>query len=1105
MQVTTARTRESDHPCRDDTLTPQSLPKGLSRRFASSATAHAVEEPAAGIVRTPRRVQHWPQRQRAPTPAWAWLESGVHSDLFVKSPNRPRPSAAAFRVRFDGLNVSPTLLLPCERLRAVFDVFSAPDTTEGDWHWLSIKFKQIKEAKPDYSDLPESEVLFTTLRALALAKTGDWEYACAVMSTAVKKALDTAPNIENYPLFNAAPIELYVKTVLEAGRTKDIALVVRYGGQRFQKLLCTLPAQAASQNVGKESQRVRAAFMTAVCSLDDPWAWILTQVGDLPEGRTVNSVYHTAIVLLTAFICNKARTIEAFSLWRKITAKFNSTFISPSTTSLLAANLAEENYDDAASHVLAAMRESGGLLPHNALSRELWIYANQAKPSETLAVWDEINKRHRPTHRDRLAVATAFAVNGQIDAARKALVQLGSSETSVDALRLLHRAAVIAEDDVLALDYLNQIAAIEPSLLPFEVQLRLYAQQGKVEEAIGLFGRIVELDLKPTLKTYTTFISVFATAGDFVNAQLVFKSMQASGHEPDAPAWCALLNAYVEAGAWEEAARRVEEVPPEMQRDPDVLTTLLKAYVLAAAPLEPVLRLFRSIPQAPGQAWALVIQSAADNDNMVLARSLFVEMDTATKLDTLAPPPSVHIFSILLAAYLRVGDRESARSVYDTMIQRQIIPSSISYAIITNSFAKAPGESSFDQAHNFAMSVYSQINPGERTRARGKAMENVFTPLLIASVRSGDLSQAKRYYDLITQSGGSSRALSTKLMEAYRHAGELKPMYRVWLKLFRHACKAIPVHEHQSADQVVRKRNNVLCIPFSIAIRAFGDSGMHDRLKGLWAQMRDAGFGRDSQNYNHYAVALAQTGDLESAFHIVERVLLPRYDEVMQRYYRAMRAADGELAPVDADSSPADIVVDIEDGDDVYVGKHHLVEDEEVDAEFDEQFALTTDDVAEPEHRPPNRRHQFHPTAPQSLVDGLDASDSGVDLAILRQWRPSDILWRPSLATIATLDQAYRQLEDQRAYRAWVGVTTSDDTEAEGGEAEHVEAGEGEQVHLPEFRTVVKNPDGTPQRLTPKFMLARLNRKYAKVVSLIMFHRRKRERALALEKRERRR
>lgn len=1071
---------------------------------------------------TPRKVRNWPQRQQAPTPAWAWLEAEAHSELFTKSPTRPRPTAAAFRARFDGLNVAPTLLLPVERLRAVFEVFASPTTTDGDWYWLAQKFKQIKELDPDYSDLPESEVLFRTLRGLALAKTGDWEYACIVMSSAVKKALDVAPSIERYPIYNAQVVEEYVKTVLEAGRRDDVPSVVRFGGQRFQKLLSTLPASAASQSVGKESQRVRAVFMNALAGMDDPWAWIQTQIGTEDEGRTAKSVYHTAIVLLTALVGDKKRTIEAFSLWRKITHKFNSTLVPPSTTSLLAANLAAEGYDAAAQQVLEALHESGGLLPHQALSRELWIYANQGKPSETLAVWDEINKRHRPSPKDRLAVATSFAVNGQVDAARKALVQLGASETSVDGLRLLHRAAVIAEDDVLALDYLNQIADISPTLHPFERQLHLYAQQGKVEDAIALFGRIIELNLRPTLRCYTSFISVFANAGDFVNAQHVFKSMQASGHEPDAAAWSALLNAYIEAGAWEEAATQVEAVPEELQQDSSLLTTMLKAYVLAAAPLEPVLRLFRGMTQAPEQAWALVIQSAADNDNMVLARSLFVEMDAATQVDSLAPQPNVYVFSILLAAYLRMGDRESARSVYDTMTAREIIPSSITYGIITNSFAQAPGESSFEQAHNFAMSVYSQINPGERTHARGKAMENVFTPLLIASVRAGNMEQAKRYYDLITENGGSSRALSTKLMNAYRHAGELKPMYRIWLKLFSQACKAIPKQTSASdADPsrpVTRTRNNVLCIPFSIAIRAFGEAGLHGHLRRLWDQMRMAGFGRDSQNYNHFAIALAQTGDLESAFHIVERVLLPRYDEVVERYYQAMRDANAPtLAPVDADSTPDDIIVEIEEGDDVYQGKpldkdlYRLELEEEYRSDIDEAeldrdadaqaaatAALTTDDVAEPHQRPPNRRHQFHPTAPMSLVQGLDAEPTGIDLSILRQWRPSDVLWRPSQATIAILDQAYRQLEDQRAYRAWMGVTTSDDPEAD-------PEAEPQEVVLPDFNnTTVKNVDGSPQRMTPKMILARLNRKYARVVGLIMFHRRKQRQRLMLEERERR-
>lgn len=1062
-----------------------------------------MPDDGTAIVRTPRKMKPPRPPQAPPMPTWAWLEPDTHRALFRDSRRSDSlMSAATFRARFDGLKVSPALLLPYARLCAVFGVFNAQDTTELDWLWLKSKIQACREAEGvDFSEIPGSRVLLRHLGALVWAKLGDFEDAAIFMSSAISKAMaDDRASLDRYPEYSSQVIEEYIKTVLAAGRPEDAAEVVCFSGGALQRLLTSVPGNF---DPSAPSTRIRRAFQRAFQSMDDPWAWVSAHSGPLHGSRIApKSLDGTAKAMLAGLVADTMHTVKAFTFWRKLTLKDDAMYVPHSIASKLASDLANQEFYSAAHHVIAVLRERGGLLPHNSLSRELWIYANEGKPTESLKVWDEINLRHRPTPDDRLAVATAFAVNGQVDAAKKALEQLGTPEDSVEALRLLQRAAILAEDDELALEYLDRIAKVEPSLLPFESQLRLYAQQGKTESAITVFGRILELGLAPTLETYTSFISVFANAADHINAQNVFNSMRASGIEPDAVAWCALLNAYIEAGAWQEAATLSDGVPPEMSEHPDILTTMLKAYVIGAAPLEPVLRLFRSITLPPVQAWALAIQSAADNDNMVLARSLFVEMDAATKLDSLAPQPNVYILSILLAAYLRMGDRESARAVYDTMISRDFVPTSITYGVITNSFACAPGESSFKQAHNFAMSVYGQIKPGERTHARGKAMENVFTPLLIASVRTGNLGQAKHYYDLIAENGGNSRSLATKLMEAYRSVGQLRPLYRVWLKLFGQACKAIPPHPAQPTavpdGQHTRARNNVLAIPFSIAIRAFGDAGLHDRLKKLWTDMRTAGFGRDSQNYNHYAVALAKTGDVEGAFHIVDRVLMPRYAEVKERYHEAMRAADGQLLAVEADTTPDDVEVDIQDGDDVYDAKMNthprdVVDDEHAfdadDAAADRDAERTTSDVAEPAHRPPNRRHQYHPDVPPQLLEG----ETAVDLSILRQWRPSDVLWRPSVATLAVLDHAYRQLEDQKAYRAWIGIGTDGEEEAP-------------EVHLPEFgkAVVVREPDGSSKRMSPRLMLARLNRKYGRVVSLIMFHRRKRQQFSQEEKRERR-
>jgi hypothetical protein len=518
---------------------------------------------------------------------------------------------------------------------------------------------------------------------------------------------------------------------------------------------------------------------------------------------------------------------------------------------------------------------------------------------------------------------------------------------------------------------------------------------------------------------------------------------------------------------------------------------------------------FRRLEDPNARAWALAIQAAADDDNQVLARSLFDEMDSRSKLDPLCPAPTVYVFSILLAMYLRAGDRASSRAVYDTMIYRDILPTSVTYGIITTSYANSAGESSAEQAHNFAMTVYDITIASEMPHSRGNASENVFGPLLIAAGRAQDMDRVKQYYDLIRSTGCTSFTLTTKLMDAYRRNGQIKPMYRLWLRLFRKALHTVPrLSPGMAPDpmhKTTRSQNNLLCVPLSITMRAFAAAGLHGRIHELWRTVRTSGFGFDASNYNHLAQSLLRTGDIETAFFIVDRVLIPRYDEVRERVNRAQRMTLC-LPPVEA--SPPD-------------AEQEAIGDWDT-PELDDALAsvpmnLTSEDVAERGPRVSNRRKGFlasprgtrwaHEEETSGSGSGSGSDSNGPaepDLDILRYWRPSDILWRPSRATARLLEQVYTSLEDQRAYQAWLGVSIGDDDADLEHEHEHnaedaipaltiLDPAAARNVNNIQH-IAVKHRDGSPVHSTPKALLIRLNRRYARAVALIEFYRLKRKR-----------
>lgn len=999
------------------------------------------------------------------------------------------------------IEVAEAFLKPDRRSRVV-----EPPNGE-DWRWLAETLNICKDSNPPWEELSWSQSLFRFLRGVALAHTGQWEHARANIALGLKVAMDEWPTSNDLPQWDHMALKAYFELCRRARRAEDVAEVVRYAGNRTQLVL----NQVMPGHMTEAESELRSDFYTALNEISDPSKWFQEQYEiACRDGPVSNVLKRVAQVLLAALLSDPSRSDDAFSLWQTITHTYESVPVPSVMASILATHLAERGDIGGARLVFRSIHKDAKIT-HPVLSHELAFYAKHAYMEDAQRTWTLITSQFSPSRRDRLSLATAYAMTGNHDNTMEALQSLFGQGIADDlaGITILQRACIAANDAEGARKYLDRAEAVAQAsgvAVPqnlYAALLTLYSRKADVHGAIDMFVRMEDR----TIKAYTSVIQAFTNSGDNAGARAFFDDMLKMGITADAIAWSAVLNASIEAGEWLEAARQCEKIPTRLIRDKGLATTVLKAFVLATAPLDRVLSIFNSIPApAPAHAWALVIQSAADNRDLVKARQLFQNMEDLAKDDERAHEPNVYVMSILLAAYLRAGDRSSARAVYDTMISREVLPTSVTYGIITASFANAPGDNSMEQAHNFASSVYENVIASELPRARGTAAENVFGPLLVAAGRQGDISRARGYYDLIYSESRTSITLTAKMMDAYRQAGNIKMVYRLWARLFKDTKRALPRLDPGCENRGLEhstSRNNALCVPLSITIKAFATAGLHHRLKDLWVKVRAAGFGFDAQNYNHYAVALAQTGDVEGAFHIVDRVLIPRYEEVRDRYYKAMRPSE-RLSAVDLESTPSSLDAELEAMGDwdapapktsrvLRVPRHTADDDEPVPEHY------TSDDVAEIPARPDNRRYILSPRPAPPMPEPKEDEVPLIDLSILRYWRPSDLLWRPSTATISTLDQAYSQIEDQQAYRSWVGLTSGDETEAEAEPDSDASA-----VRLPSFdNTTVKNDDGSTKRLSPKVMLARINRKYTRATALVMFHRRKKAQRLKKEQKNR--
>ncbi|KAK6903295.1 hypothetical protein I203_108560 [Kwoniella mangroviensis CBS 8507] len=1068
--------------------------------------------------------------------AWSMLPEDFYSRLY----NGAFQSASHFSHDFELKSFETRHLGSIGNLLGVFALFR--DTAEHeDWLWLITKLDRLTDILDNVKPPPRQrglQSLVCSIRGYALAFTGDsekakevlgnlqyldsrnpgntlptsysiaalayvemgeWELAMKRMRGAIDRAVQRMTSNDatklrqecDYPSFDFGLLQSYEKSVLDASRNDDLIELVRTASYTVRKFLIN-----STQRHHPFSMQLTDLLLGTLARVGSPVEWWTDRFN---ADSSVNT-RTLGIFLFIAITRDRTKIQEAINLLDIFIA--NGTSVPTSAAINLCSLLVTESTSDAWKLYQRICQEYPNFT-HGALSQAMRLAGQAGWVEEEQRLWNQISTNYTPTGKDRLVAARYHAYRGRVaDTLAMLETRVGPNfESKPAALEILFTAYINANNSQGAERVLNQINAIEPRIYPYNALLQLYADQVNVEAAVRLFDELSNSTLRPDIHSYTSLISLFAHRRDPVNADNVFQAMIDAGIEPDAIAHAAVIDAEVETGEWVAALDRYNRLPRQFKHHQAVSTAIIKALVALSSPPEHVMSVFRRITNPNRHTWALVIQNACDASEMEVARELYEEMDEMSKSNK-GPSPDAYAFSILLHGYMRLGDGASARAVYDEMLSREVLPSSVTYGMIVKSFAEARGERSLEQAHDFAMNVSKQAKAGniaDRRHEKALINQNIFSPLVVAHGKNQNFDMAQKYFDLAQDGSGENREsvhMYTQLMDVYRRAGDSDKVLEIWNKTFQLACDTASFRKSTSGGEqeggtsstpalTSRSNDNVLCIPLSIALDSLSISGNYLQVKKIWNDVQDAGFGFDAGNYNHLSVALARTGDVEGAFKIADQILLRRYEEIKFRKNEAMRDAQNLKS--------VQIEQDL-DHQDLYDDALEL-------AKFD-----ITDRPVEPFQGPPNRRHMFHGRSPFTSEARNDPT-SELELKLLSSWRPSDILWRPSLLTISVLDTAYAQLEDAKARRAWLPLSISDENENEdaaagtttsGSVAGGVEGGERKKrtygIVLPLFGGVpVRNHyTGQPHRKGPTELLKSINKRYARLVGLIMFHRKKR-------------
>lgn len=687
------------------------------------------------------------------------------------------------------------------------------------------------------------------------------------------------------------------------------------------------------------------------------------------------------------------------------------------------------------------------------LATALHLFASQGDTTRSEAAFKALRDKNAADSRTIGLRLLAHAHNGDIEAVLRYFHHhFSPSADTEERPDVYHYTAVLMvhskAGDSRGLNkwFRNMIAdGVTPDRHVYNILLEDRARRGMLGDVATIIKEMRARHLSPLAETYTTVITALAGRGDPVAAETYYKRALKEGVKPDRQMVASLMVAHSEVGSWKGVIRAFDYMASSDDRHLrpriDVYNILLRAYVLAGSPFEVVSDVFQKMEQSgvrpTAHTFSILIMSACDSGRMDVAMRVFMELDDFTQQWETGCKMNVYALTILMAGYLRLGDRLKAKEIYDEMLIRGINPTSVTYSSILNAYAAEGRQDSIQLACDFMKSLMESPNESRKwlltSYGRFSGFENIYGPLMTMFARKAKPEQVEELMDDMVRAGGE-RTLATLalLLNAYRNVGNVDECRRVWdeilpaaLRFFQSAGGLFD-GDSSNPDQPrldLQRKANIICVPLSIHMDALSAAGAHAEVADVWKTVRAHGFALDSHNWNHLIVALVRAGEIERAFQIVERVILPLSQQQQRRRVSltvAPREAAAPRTPLSYDDVPAPLDPDASGtGGTVAVLAEATRTPSRASVSFKErasaaahlQFQLTNDN---------NNRHngttlinfEFGSrAAATNPAAGGKTPDFAQQLHILQQILPSWDVWQPHAAVVTVLMNVLDQLE----------------------------------------------------------------------------------------------
>lgn len=532
-------------------------------------------------------------------------------------------------------------------------------------------------------------------------------------------------------------------------------------------------------------------------------------------------------------------------------------------------------------------------------STGLHLYARRGDVDRAEHFFSKQNDNNRSIPVARCMLMHAYAVAGKVDTVVELFRKFFPTTLEGDFLAerpgIIHYTTVIlahaelADVDGIDLWLGNMLqAGCRPDGHVYSIILQSFAKHGDIDSVAAIFDQMRAAEVQPDRVHYTSVISLLARRKDAAAAEAFYLQALHEGITPDRKMITSLMNAHVEAGSWEGVVRIFDYLrqSSHFRRDLsiEVYNTLFKAYVLIGTPFRIVLAMFRKLVRIgvrpDGFTYALVIQSACDDGKMTIAEELFAEMeDKATSWGPLYHFDA-YVLTIIMAGYVRQRSKARAMACYEDMQRRGIKPNSLVYKQVLQAYANDRTEVSLNIAESFLrqiMEVDADDPSWSGSESRPSALGNVYSPLMLVYARKEKPEEVARLFNgMLEAGGGTSLESLTIMLDVHRRTNNIGVVRQLWPQIWELALRLSCADElFKGNDGMVRRRSNLLCMPLSIYIDALSAAGEHHAVLDAWTKAKAQGFSFDAHNWNHLAVALVRAGELDRAFEVLERVLIP--------------------------------------------------------------------------------------------------------------------------------------------------------------------------------------------------------------------------------------